>query len=329
MPTISDLLRDRSPLGRVLFVAFVLVAAAALTLGVLWFFGFPPFGPSVTDTFPPAALDDYLLPDTAAVVAIDLKELRDRGLLDTPLGKALHEALTAEDSGFPSALLGVDPARDLDMVRLVFAPRDAGRPLVLMRGRFDRTRFRTGPGQLEEVRQDGFRLYRHRDPGRDATLALAGDTLVLCLDRPRVVAALRHASGKVRTALKDGSLKTMLGQVDRRQPIWFAVDMVRLGKPTQVPREVEAQLRPILEAAEALWGVATWGKELRMEIVITTASDEKAVRLEKHLGDVKTIAEAALIFAVAPDTKAILGLFANGEVTRREAEVTLRSRVGL
>src|SRR5947209_2985124 len=99
---------------RVLAFVLLTVVAAAVFL-VLHFGNF-----FATATFPPGALNDYLPPDTAAVIAFDLQDLRAKNAQEKPLGKALFEALTKEDIGIPFALLGIDPAADVDLIRLAF-----------------------------------------------------------------------------------------------------------------------------------------------------------------------------------------------------------------
>jgi hypothetical protein len=286
------------------------------------------WGRSAFDAFPPGALDDYLPHDAAAVVAINLKELRDKGLFDKPLGKELHEALTTDDVGLPFHLLGVDPAADVDAVRLAFSARDHGRPLVLLRGRFDRDRFRTEPGQLEEFRDGGFRLYRFKNAGRETTLAQAGDTLVAGLARSRVIAALRHASGKEAATLTDDRFKAILDKVDRKRAVWFAANLARLGRPPQLL--FEAQLRPIFEVTQTLSGGVTWTENLRAVIDFTTRGDGEAVKLESHVLDVVRFARLAELLPVREEfAKVFLRLLANAEVRREGKEVTLRARIGL
>jgi len=306
-------------------IVFALALVALLGGG---FFLWLRYGARSPDTFPADALHEYLPTDTAAVVVFDLRALRDRGALDTPLGKALRDSLTGEETGLPFALLGVEPARDLDVVRLAFMPKHHGQPLVMLRGRFDRANFKVGPGQLEELRQDGFRLYRHKETGRDATLALAGDTLVVCLDRPPVVAALRHAAGKERSEVKGERLKKMLDEVDRKRALWFAADLAKLGKPPELP--FEAQLRPLWDETATLSGGVAWEAGLRTEALFVAPSEANAARLEVHLQGVAKVATAlVLVPSLAEYEKVFLRIFANAEVSQRGSEVTLRSRVGL
>ena len=161
-------------------------------------------------------------------------------------------------------MLGVDPAVDVDTLRLVFAARDPGQPLVLLHGRFDRNRFAVGTGHLEEIKQDGFRLYRDTADGRDTTLALAGDTLVVSLDRQRVLAALRQAAGPTATMLANERLKGLLKKVDRQAALWLAVDFDALGRP-KTPED--AMLLPIFEQSATVSGELTCGTEWRLKLI--------------------------------------------------------------
>ena len=253
----------------------------------------------------------------------DCRSLRENGQLEKPLGRALREALTKEELGLPFALLGVEAAVDVDAVRLAFSPGDHGRPLVLLRGRFDRAHFSTGPGKLEELKLNGFRLYRHENEGRDLTLALAGDTLVVCLSRARVVAALLHAAGKGATPLDNQRLKGILDKLDRKRAIWLAADLVKLGAP---PLEFEAVLRPVFAETDALSGGVTSEAEARVEIDFAARTEANAARLEEHLKAVVKVAAGGAVFMLDENKKSLLQLFASAEITRRGTEIRLRSR---
>ncbi len=250
-------------------------------------------------------------------------------MFDKPLGKELHELLTADELGLPFHLLGVDPAVDVDTVHLAFSARDHGRPLVVLRGRFDRARFQTGPGQLEEFREERFRLYRYTDAGRETTLAQAGDTLVVGLVRSRVVGALRGASGKQAARLDDDRLKAVLDKMDRKRAVWVAADLARLGRPQVVPL-LRAELNPVFEHTQTLSGSLVWGEDLRATINFGCRNEGEAARLTDHLEGVKKIALAVEPFLRGEEyKKAFLRMFANAEVRRRGTEVTLRSGLQL
>ena len=303
--------------------AAVAVFAAVLFLWCRFWRG------ALNDSLPPGALDDYLPRDTAAVIGLDLKDLRDKGLLEKPLGKALHDALTTEDVGLPFALLGVDPAADIDGLQLAFSAGDQIRPLVLLRGRFDRARFQTGPGQLEELREDGFRLYRYTGAGRNTTLALAGDTLVVSVVRPRVLAALSHAARTGPAGLDDDRLKEILDKVDRTKAIWLAADLKRLGRPPPMALG-EAQLRPVFDLAASAAGGLTYGDQLLVELVFVGRGKVQAEKLEEHSNDVVTLLRSArdlhLPLPIPTEYRPLFLLFAGAKVERQGDTVTLRSR---
>ncbi len=327
MPIIFPMWRGHSAVARSLCVGFVLVAAAALTLGLLWFLGLPPFRSSVFDAFPPGALDNYLPHDTAAVVTLDVKQLREKGVLKKPLGKPLLQALTNEAIEPTFVLLGVDPLTDIDTARLAFSGGDPGRPFVLLRGRFDRAHFKIGPRELQELKQDGFRLYRHED----ATLALAGDTLVICLESGRVVDALHHAAGPVPAKLDDMQFKSILDSVDRKSAIWFAADLASLGQLD--PGFGQVQIQPIHEHAITVRGSVICGADLLVEITLEGRSEGDGVALEKHLNEVvkilkglRSAEESNLPIPISSEFRPLMRLFAESEIERRERTVFLRAR---
>jgi len=309
-------------------ILLLIAAVVLLAAGVfVWFH----FWASVVETFPPGALDNYLPQDTATVIAIDLKQLREKGVLDKRLGRALLDVLTKEEVGLPLALLEINPATDLDSVRLIFAPRDHGRPLVLLRARFDRTKFHTGPGQLEELKQDGFRLYRHKEGDRDLTLAPAGNTLVACIARPRVIAVLRSAASQQLPALSDVRFKELLDKVDRKQAIWLAADLARLSKPPHAGALLEAWVRPIFDRTTSVRGSASCEPhELKTTVVLECETETHAAELLQHLTvTIDTIRALGVLIRGDPEVVQIVRTFANSEASRQGKTVQLQSHLAV
>ena len=270
-------IQDAKTMSRRVILPLLLLSILAAGI-LLWFFY---WGNPFTDSFSPGALHDYLPSDTAAVIAIDVKQWRDKGLLNQPLGEALVSILTKPDLGLPLSLANIDSRTDLDEVRLAFSPRDLGRPLVLLRGRFDRARFQTGPGQLQEIKENGFRLYHHQDADRNVTLALAGDTLIASVARPRVLDALHHAKGRP-SSLGSPRMTALLQNVNRSSAAWVAAEVHKLGKPSS-----NALLQPfvsaVFEDAETVRGEVSGSHGLAVDLLFECPNEPKCAKLTATL----------------------------------------------
>jgi hypothetical protein len=318
----------------------VLAGAAVLVVGLLGFWrlwqGRPP---AVVENFRAGALDDYLPGDAAAVLALNL-----RSLLETPVGRrSLKEPLTQVVRRGTAAhpwmgLLGVDPLADLDRIEVAFSAGDLGRPLWLARGRFDRARFQTGPGQLREEVEDHFRVYRYSDPqtGNVMTLAVAGNTLVACQVRARVLDALRDAASPGREGGEPPALRALSREVDRRQTLWLAVSFKQLGPIGRLTvGGFEGTLRPVFDQSESVQGGLTCGEDLRAEFHFRARTEKGAQQLERDLFDRCELARGLLDLPsgfplplnIDPDLLPLFKLVGTGEVSRDGRDVRLRCRL--
>lgn len=290
----------------------------------------------VSITFPTGALKDYLPADAAAVITLDARRFRVAPAARKGLGGALECLLGDDGAGHGwLPLTGADPLRDLDEARVVLSARDVYDPLFLLRGRFDPSRFQTGPGQLSRrvVDQHGSRFvlfeYADRQRRETVTLALAGETLVASDSPAAVLAALRHAATPGPTPPLDSRLRGLLDQVDRRQHLWLAVSMAELRPvPKLMNKGLELVLRPVFQYAEEIQGGLTCAQDVRAEFVFRARDEAEAQKLEELLRSSCEVAQG--VYLLPGVDRSLLPLFqlaGSGEVTRDGAAVRLTCRV--
>jgi hypothetical protein len=312
--------------------AAVLVGATALGLLVAasWYWWVRPQRRAVE--FPPGALADYLPEKAGGVLTLNLRQT-----LDSPAGRQylrgpFQQIVRRGAEAHPwMALLGIDPLQDLDQVQVIYCAGDLGRPLWLLRGRISPERFQTGTGKLAEAAEGRFRLYEYQaGPGEPGTtLSLAGDTLVACNDRGRVLAALSHAAGQRPTPPQDADLVKLLQQVDRGQSLWAAVNFARLGPSGEPPSyTMRLILGPVLRHARVIRGGLTVAEDLRGDFVFRTRDEAAARKLEEGLSNDRDVAKGALEVvglaqAIDKDLMPLVKLLSTAEVRREGATVRL------
>lgn len=252
------------------------------------------------DRLPSDVLADYVPEDSAALLTVDVPSLRE-----SPMGRKrlvpLVQQLVREGEGELSwiAWLGIDPLNDLDSLQISFASGGVGQPLWLARGRLDRSRFHSTE-QAREITVDHFRMweYRDRQTKRTTTLAAAGDALLASETPARVLAALKYA--RKRPAGKSDapvSLREMLTKVDRRQSVWVAASLEKLGSVRRIDNFwLEAVLRPLLTHAASVYGGITCGEDVRADLHFHAATEENAERLEADLKSLREMTGGASLF---------------------------------
>jgi hypothetical protein len=291
---------------------------------------------SVAESFPALGLQEYLPGDAVAVFNLDVKRWREAPAVQKGLQEALRQVLRKEEAGqgwLP--LAGIDPFRDFDDVRILLSARAVFDPLVIFRGRFDLSRFQTGPGELSRrvVSADGgrFALYEYQDRrrGEIVTVAPAGDYLAVCDAQAPVLTALRNIAASGPTASLDNRLSELLEKVDRRQQFWLAVAMEKLRPvPRLDSKALELILRPILQHADGIWGGLTAAEDVRAEFVFQARDEAAARNLEELLRSSCEVAQGAhLLPGVDEAALPLFRLAGSGEVSRDGTAVRLKCRL--
>jgi hypothetical protein len=281
--------------------------------------------------FAPGVLADYVPEDSEAVVAVDLRALRE-----SPTGRRLAPALKqlvgkGERRFHWIDLLNIKPFDDLDNLLMSFAPGSGGQPLWLARGRFDSSHFQVGPDRLEEKTIEHYRVweYRDRQAKRSTLLTPVGDALVVSDTPARVLAALDQASQPRPLVIRDAALRELLAHVDRQQTLWLVVSFKHLGHLAEFESTwMKMVLTPLFKYAECVHGGVTCAKDLRAELHFHAATEENAERLEMDLKNIRDLAPgAALLLGRQRELLPLFRLLGSAETSRDGKNVSLRCRL--
>jgi hypothetical protein len=332
--TATDGLSRRRP-WRPYLLAVLLGAVLALLLAVLFRDRIPdPWGWSAArdNSFPPGALADYVPEDSEAVVAVDLRSLRESPVGRRQLEPWLKQLIPRGERRLRWIdLLGIKPVDDVDNLLISFAPSSDGQPLWLARGRFDRSHFQIGPDRLQEKRVEPYRVweYRDRQAKRPTLLAPVGDTLVVCDTPVRVLAALEQASHPRPSTVRDAALRELLEKVDRGQTLWLAVSWKQLGPLGEFDSAwMKMVLTPLFKYAESVYGGLTCAEDLRAELHFRTATEENAAKLEADLKNIRDLAPgAALLLGRHRELLPLFRLLGSAQTSRDGKTVSLRCRL--
>lgn len=317
---------------------WVYVVCIIFLLGVgagLWAWRGGAFWPreKVFSDFKSGALEGYIPPGAAGVLAADLQQMRESPVVRDHLMGSMKKILErAEGQEKWITLVGADPVKDLDALQVAIFPGGSGRaPLWLARGRFDSSRFQTGPGKLQAKVADGYRVYEHRQAGQPVTyLAPAGDFLVISQDRAAVQTALNHAAGKAEAGAPDPALQKLLEKVNRKKSMWLAVAFDKVGRVGELQNlTLDKVLRPVFEHAQAVYGGINCGKDLTADFHMPCRDGAGAQNVEGALNSSIDVAKGAalLSFGSGTDLQPVIALIASGQVSREGTTVRLQCNV--
>lgn len=280
---------------------------------------------------PPDVLADYVPEDSVAVLAVNVRQL-----LATPSGRQYLKPWLQQLSEQAESelrwidLAGIKPIGDIDTLFVSFPSGSGAEPLWLARGRFDRSRFRIGPDKLQEKLLDRYRIWEYSDRPmkRTTLLAVAGDTLVISETRNRIQAALKQVGDPQPIHVRDAALCKLLNQVDRRQTLWLAASMRRLGPISGIDNYLlKMVLRPLLARAESVYGGITCDEDLRAELHFGAATDEDAIHLETDLKSLCEAAPGAVLLSRHKEILPLLQLLGAGQIHRDGKTIMLRCRL--
>jgi hypothetical protein len=316
------------------------VAAAAWHFKDRWLPAKDGVRPGVANEVPAAALADYTPEDTAAVLVVNVSELRRTpGLgerLPALLAPWVGEGLLPRRLG----LVGVDLLRDTDVVTLLVTDSDRAHPLLLLRGRFDAARFQVAPGRLREVTEETpagrFRLYEDADGAKAAPgyfAAVGTEYLLFSESKAQVVAALAGAAEGRKPLPRDSGLRDALERLDRRQAVWGAAALDRLRPMPRLQRGIaDSAIRPVLDQAVRIEGGLDVSGKLTLHARLDAANPDEAETLAERAADLTKQCWIALE-ALTPGTdypkgaEPLLRLLAGAKVERDGSSVTLRSSI--
>ncbi|HJU11469.1 MAG TPA: hypothetical protein VJ728_11360 [Candidatus Binataceae bacterium] len=280
---------------------------------------------------PPGVLADYMPEDSAAVLVVNVRQLRETAMGRQNLWPSIQQLTRQIERRLPwLRLAGINPLDDLDTLLISFASKGSGEPILLARGQFDRSRLQIGPDKLQESTLDHYRIWEYSEPDVKQTtlIALVGATLVVSETRSRVQAALRQASDPQPIRVHDTILRQMLAKVDRRQSLWLAASIKGLGSISTIDNYLlKMILRPLAAHAESVYGGIAFTEDLQAELHFSTCTDDDADRLE---ADLKSICEAApgiTLLGRNNELLPLLRLLAVGQISREGKNILLRCRL--
>jgi hypothetical protein len=332
-----------SPLNSHTGAVVVSVAAVVLALAAALYWWWPQLtgAKPVVERFPAGALDEYVPANAAAVLELDMKQIGAAPVVRQRIKGSLDHLVQRAEGTHPwAAQVGIDPLKDLEWLRVVFVGGDTANPLWIGKGHFDPARFQVGPGKLQPRVVDRFRVFETPDPAKHGTttVAQAGDYLVASDSQAHVLDALSHAADGKKSEPTDALLREQLQAVDKKQSVWLAVSLTKLGRVTTLnSTAAEAVLRPVFNSAQAAQGGFTFGDDLQAQFAIRARDEAVATELEQSLkGKIDFARDTATAWAAfnavglfrgESDLLPVVRLIGAGEVTREGATVRLRCRL--
>jgi hypothetical protein len=281
--------------------------------------------------FPPGVLVDYVPEDSAVVLAVNVRQLRETLLTRPQLRPFFQRLIEQAEARLPWLdLTEINLLDDLDTLVISFGSAGSGEPLLLAHGRPDCSRFQVGPDKLQTKILDGLRVWECSDPSskQNTLLVVVGDTLVVSKTRGRVQAALRQASDPKPIRVRDATLCELLMKVDRRQSLWLAVSNKRLGPAVEIDDYLlKILLRPLLAHSESISGGITCGEDLQAELHFSTTTDEDAAQLESDLKSICAAAPGAALLGRQNELLVLLRLLAAGQIRCESKSILLRCRL--
>jgi hypothetical protein len=280
---------------------------------------------------PAGVLADYVPEDSAAVLAVDVRQVRE-----TPMGRqylwpTMQQLARQIQWRLPwLKLVGIDILDDSNTLRVSFASKGSGEPILLARGQFDRSRLQIGPDKLQERTLDHFRIWEFREPDAKQTTLIApvADMLVVSETRNRVQAALKHASDPQPIRVRDATLRQILAKVDRRQSLWLAASMKKLASISEIDNYLlKMVLRPLVARAESVYGGITCDEDLQAELHFSSATEADASQLEADLRSICEAAPGITLLGRKNELLPLLQLLAAGQINREGKTIRFRCRL--
>jgi hypothetical protein len=197
---------------------------------------------TIAASTPAAEIDKYLLNDTDAVLALNVRQAVDSAVFKKYYRETLDKLL-ADNDGVKRELkdFGIDPFQTISRVLLVHGEnshRLASKPgdrnelsyFFILRGKFTPAKIHARADQIAQdspkllkVEKVGTaRLYELRI-GRPLYIAVPDSTaIVASFFKDQVVEAIEKGTGKRKTVLKYKDVQTLIQKADAKESIWVA-----------------------------------------------------------------------------------------------------------
>ncbi len=259
-----------------------------------------------------ADLDPYLPPDTESYVSINVKQVLASPLFKKYALDSAKEALKESEINGLLQELGFDPFKHLDRA-VIASPEttDTDRGLIVLTGTFDLEKIKKKAGDAARDSEERLKVhkvplgggathdvYEVVIPGQDQSMfvALPGNkTLLASTGKDYVVDALKQARLKKKVVLKNKEFQAVLEKLDPRQGVSLAVLGKAIGK-SELLDSLPQGLRDSLSNVEVIGGGATFGNEVKLDLVIATREARAARRLRTLLTKGIRLAQVGLAF---------------------------------
>ncbi len=240
-----------------------------------------------------AELDTYLPADTESYLSVNVRQIFDSEVFKKAALEQLREALKGSDEVNDVLKdLGFDPFKDLDRI-IVASPRgtEADRGLVIVHGTFDVKKFQARAADAAETNSDVLKIHKVPlgggathvvweviIPNEDKSLfvALAGNkTLLVSPGKDYVVDAIKQGRLSKKPEVKNKAFQALLEKMDPKQ----SLSVVVLGKALAGAEKMEILpkgARDALGSIEAIGGGMTVGKEVKLEIAVSSKDETSA-----------------------------------------------------
>jgi hypothetical protein len=286
-----------------------------------------------------ADLDPYLPADTESYVSLNVRQMLESPIIKKvalgPLRNALKDANDVNDI---LKDLGFDPFKHLDRVTVASpTSTDTDRGLIIVQGTFDERKFRAKAADAAQNNSEALTIhkvplgggvthevYEVAVPGQDLSLFVALATNKVLLASPGkdyVVDALKQVRQKKQPALKNKAFQALLEKMDPRQSLSLAV----LGKSLAGAASLgilPKAARDSLANLEAIGGGLTVGKEIKLDVAVSS-KDERNARRTREVLD-KGVKLALVGLALLGEERKELGLLLE---VMKTVKVTGKARV--
>jgi hypothetical protein len=268
-----------------------------------------------------AAVDPCTPTDTNIYVAIDLRQAFDSAFFKDNVLETVREVL-GQFSDAETVLkdLGLNPFKDIDRVVLASpAAKENDRGLIIARGKFDTAKFKSRADKLKKAKDESVTIhtiplgggathdvYEMALPGQDLSLfvtLLDGSTLLASPGKDYVVDALKTARDKKKSELKNKELAALIARLETsKQALTVAFPGSALAG-LEIPGFEGA-----LKGVEAVGGGLTIGKELKLDLAVSSKTEENARELRSLMDRGVKLATAGLAL-VGEDNKELSLLY--------------------
>jgi hypothetical protein len=247
-----------------------------------------------------AEIDTYLPADTESYISINVRQILDSDVVKKNALGQLREALKGTDEVNDILKdLGFDPFKDLDRI-IIASPRgtETDRGLIIVHGTFDVKKFKARAADAAENNGDVLKIHKvplgggvtHdvwevNIPNQDQSLfvALAGNrTLLVSPGKDYVVDAIKQGRLNKKPELKNKAFASLLEKLEPKQ----SLSIVVLGKALAGAQKMEILpkgARDALGGIQAIGGGLTFGKEVKLELAVSSKDESSAQSIRETL----------------------------------------------